>query len=36
MILGQERTFTTSSIEHNIEMPAGLFDLPEDIKALQK
>jgi len=35
-VLGQERIFTTTSVEHNIEMPEGIFDLPEDIKALQK
>ena len=36
MILGQERTFTTTSTEHNVEIPDGFFDLPEDIKALQE
>ena len=35
-ILGQERVFTTTSIEHNVEMSSGIFDIPEDIKALQK
>ena len=35
-VFGQERIFTTTSVEHNIEMPDGIFDLPEDIKALQK
>ena len=35
-VLGQERIFTTTSVEHNIEIPEGIFDLPEDIKALQK
>jgi len=35
-VLGQERIFTTTSVEHNIEMPEGIFDLPEEIKALQK
>ena len=35
-LLGQERIFSMSSIEQNIEMPVGIFDLPEDIKALQE
>ena len=35
-LLGQERVFTMTSIEHNVEMPAGIFDLPEEIKALQE
>jgi len=35
-VIGQERIFTTTSIEHNIDMPEGIFDLPEEIKALQK
>ena len=34
-ILSQERIFSMTGIEHNIEMPADIFDLPEDIKALQ-
>ncbi len=35
-VIGQERVFTTTNIEHNIDMPEGIFDLPEEIKALQK
>jgi len=35
-VIGQERVFTTTSIEQNIDMPEGIFDLPEEIKALQK
>jgi len=35
-MLGQERIFTISSIEHNIEMPPGIFELPDEIKALQE
>ncbi len=35
-VLGQERSFSMTSIEQNIDMPAGIFDLPEDIKALQE
>jgi hypothetical protein len=35
-VLGQERIFTTKSVEHNVEIPEGIFDLPADIKALQK
>jgi hypothetical protein len=27
---------TTTSIEQNIDMPEGIFDLPEDIKALRE
>ncbi len=35
-VIGQERIFTTTSIEQNIDMPEGIFDLPEEIKALQE
>jgi hypothetical protein len=35
-VLGQDRIFTTSSVEHNVDMPEGIFDLPDDIKVLQK
>jgi hypothetical protein len=35
-LLGQERVFTTESVEQNIEMPEGTFDLPEEIRAIQK
>jgi len=35
-VLGQERVFTTTSIENNVDMPEGVFNLPEEIKALQK
>ena len=35
-LLGQERIFTTESIEHNVELPDGIFGLPDDVKALQK
>ncbi len=33
-IMGQHRRVTTVSIEHNVEMPEGIFDLPEDIAAI--
>ncbi len=32
--MGMERTATTESIEHNVELPADIFDLPEEIQAL--
>ena len=35
-MLGQERVFATTSIEQNIDLPDGIFDLPDDIKALQE
>lgn len=35
-MMGQERVFAMTSIEQNIELPAGIFDLPDDIKALQE
>jgi hypothetical protein len=31
---GQERKMTIRSIEHNVELPADLFELPEEIRAL--
>ena len=33
-VAGQERTTTMSSIEHNVDLPADLFDLPDEIRAL--
>jgi len=33
-IAGQERSMTIRSIEHNVDLPAGLFDLPDEIRAL--
>ncbi|MCU0640119.1 MAG: hypothetical protein MUF59_09670 [Candidatus Krumholzibacteria bacterium] len=33
-IMGQHRSIKTVSIEHNVEMPEGIFDLPEDIAAI--
>jgi hypothetical protein len=35
-LLGQERVFTTESVEQNVEIPEGMFDLPGEIKALQE
>ncbi len=34
VIMGQERVVTTESVEHNVQMPDGIFELPEDVKAL--
>ena len=34
VVLGQERIITTESIEHNVELPPDLFDLPVEIQAL--
>ena len=34
VLVGQERSMTIKSIEHNVDLPAGLFDLPEEIRAL--
>ena len=36
IIMGQERILTTKSIEHNVEMPADRFELPDPIKELLK
>ena len=33
-LAGQERAMTIKSVEHNAELPADLFDLPEEIQAL--
>ena len=33
-IMGGKRTMTWTSVEHNVDLPAGIFDLPEPIKAL--
>ncbi|MFH1843700.1 MAG: hypothetical protein ABIF77_10900 [bacterium] len=30
----QEMVFTFETVEHNVELPAGIFDLPDEIKAL--
>jgi len=30
----QEMVFNFESVEHNVELPAGIFDLPDEIKAL--
>ncbi len=35
-VLGQERVFTTTGIEHNVDMPDSIFELPDDVKALQE
>jgi hypothetical protein len=32
----QEMTITTETLEFNVEIPEGTFDLPEDVKALVK
>ena len=32
--MGQEMIFTMTSIEHNVQMPADLFQLPAEIQAL--
>ncbi|MCP4659170.1 MAG: hypothetical protein GY856_27485, partial [bacterium] len=34
LTMGMERIVTTESIEHNVELPADLFDLPGEIQAL--
>ena len=34
VVMGQERRLTTSSVEHNVEMPADRFTLPEGVQAL--
>jgi len=34
--MGQEMVMTFESIEANVKLPQGIFDLPEEIKALQK
>lgn len=33
-IAGQERSMTIKSVEHNVDLPADLFDLPDEIQAL--
>jgi len=33
-LAGQERSMTVHSIEHNVDLPAGLFEPPEEILAL--
>jgi hypothetical protein len=35
-VIGQERIFTMNSVEHNVEVPEGTFDLPDDIEVLKK
>jgi len=34
--MGQEMIMTFESVEANVKLPKGIFDLPEEIKALQK
>lgn len=34
-IMGQKRRIVTSEVKHNIELPADMFAVPEDIRALQ-
>lgn len=34
VIMGQERIVTIESVEHNVQMPNGIFELPEEVKAL--
>ena len=36
IVMGQERILTIESIEHNVEMPADRFELPDQIKELLK
>ena len=33
-LIGQTRIITVTSVEHNVDIPADRFELPEDIKAL--
>lgn len=33
-VMGQERWIKVKSIEYDVEMPEGIFELPEDVKAL--
>ena len=35
-LMGQERITTLDSVEQNVDLPAGRFDLPDEIKALIK
>ncbi|HSG29772.1 MAG TPA: hypothetical protein VLA34_14925, partial [Candidatus Krumholzibacterium sp.] len=32
--MGSERTITNQSVEHNVDIPEGTFDIPEEISAL--
>ena len=34
VVMGTERLLTTKSVEHNVEMPADRFKLPEDVQDL--
>ncbi len=34
LVMGQERSLTIGSVEHNVKLPENCFQLPEDIKAL--
>ena len=36
VVAGQELVTTIESITHNVEIPAGQFDLPKEIQALVK
>ena len=36
MVFGQKRILVSESIEHNVEMPADRFELPEGVKVLLK
>jgi hypothetical protein len=33
-VMGQERLVTTHSVEHNVQIPPGRFNLPADVQAL--
>lgn len=35
-MMGQERVITTTKTENNVDIPAGTFDLPEEIKQLKQ
>lgn len=35
-IMGQERLITTEKVEYNVELPAGRFDLPAEIRELME
>ena len=36
MVFGQKRILVSESIEHNVEIPADRFELPEEVKVLLK
>jgi len=35
-VMGQKREVVTQSVEHNVDLPENLFDLPEEIKEVMK